>query len=189
MTKRSNRTALPSFEKFRTAFLGVLKDHYAAEPLIPNILKDKAVGEQCAGILWPCVDPNANFPEISKNWRASWNPKFEDAIRGVEAAVTIYTIFDRKPLRVRFLNKLRDELLKKQQRRTTLPSKALGRDRDWTSVLHAKDSLESLLCTPLPDPALAALLNAAYVASGQENKEYTAQAIRMALTRLSRRLS
>src|SRR6266849_5342562 len=190
MKKRANSPVLPSFEKFRTDFLRVLKDHYAAESLIPIILKDKVLSKQCAALLWPCVNnSSAHLAEISKKWWAYWDSELKVAIRGAKALENIYTKFDSKPRRVKFMNKLRWDLFVKQRKLIALPSKALGRDRDWTSVLRAKDNLESLICKPLPYPTLAALLNAAYVASGQKNKEHTAQAIRMALTRLSRRLS
>jgi len=190
MPKRSNRTALPSFEKFRTDFLDVLKDHYAAEPLIPNILKDKALSKQCAALLWPCVNnSSAHLTEISKKWCAYWDSKLKVAIRGAEAAANIYAGLVNQPEQVESMRTLRNDLLERRRRLTTLPSKKRGQKQDWTIVLYAKDNLESLVCRPLPDPTLAALLNAAYVASGQKNREHTAQAIGMALTRLRRRLS
>lgn len=70
-----------------------------------------------------------------------------------------------------------------------LPSKKMGRDHNWSLVLHTKESLESFLCQSLPYATLAALLNAAYVASGQVQRSYSPAAISSALKRLSRHLA
>lgn len=187
MTKRSNSPALPSFEKFRTDFLGVLKGHYAAESLIPNILKDKALSKQCAALLWPCVNnSSARLVDISKKWNAYWDAELKVAIRGAEAAKNIYANLANCPEQAKSMRMLRNDLLEIKQGRTILPSKKLGQKQDWTVVLYAKDKLQALIGSPLPDAMLAALLNAAYLASGQD-KEHTAQAIGVALTRLSSR--
>jgi hypothetical protein len=189
MKKKFAAPALPSFEEFRTDFLGVLNDYYAAESLVPNILKDKALSNQCAALLWECVnDTSARYTELSKKWCNYWDSKFEAAILGAEASAKIYANLINQPEQAESMLALRNDLLERRRKLTNLPQKALGQKQDWTIVRYAKDNLESLLCRPLPGPTLAALLNAANVASGRKNKEHTAQSIGIALTRLSHRL-
>jgi hypothetical protein len=188
--KKPTKATLPSFEEFHTRFVRVLKNHYTAEPLIPDIVKDEVLGMRCADLLWLCVnDSFTRLAEISKKWCTHWDSAFNTAIRGTEIMAEIYTTFDRKPHHVEYINNLRRDLLEKQRKLTALRPKSLGRDRDWSSVLFAKDNLESLLGSPLPGATLAALLNAAYKATGRETKDLTVDAIGMALTRLNRRRS
>jgi hypothetical protein len=188
--RKPTKAALPSFEEFHTRFLHVLKNHYTAEPLISDILKDGVLGKRCADLFWLCVnDSFERLAETSKKWCAHWDSEFNAAIRGVEAMTEIYTTFDRKPCHVEYMNEVRRDLLEKQRKLTALRPKSLGRDRDWSAVLFAKDNLEFLLDSPPPGATLAALLNAAYKATGRETKNLTVEAIGMALTRLNRRRS
>ena len=190
MKKKSVARALPTFEKFRTDFLRLLGDHYAAEPLIMNVLKDKVISEHCAALLWMCVNNSStHLAKISKKWFDYWNSKLQIAVRGAEAAADIYANLANKPEQVESMHTLRNDLLERRRRLTALPSKKRGQKQDWTVVLHAKEQMQSLVGTPLPDSTLAALLSAACVASGQEKKEFKANAVRMALTRLRDRLS
>jgi hypothetical protein len=198
----SKRSAV-SFPDFSHRFLKELDSNYRHDPLVRDILKDEALRLQCAAFLSLCVHESINHrAETSETWIAYWNSKFNDAIRGLKAAANIYTHIEGKPGRAKILGKLLQEILEIQRRRQhalqpTIPSKWLGRDRDWTLVQYAKDNLEplfrtrlprrkSILRKGLPHRTLAALLNAALKASEQE-KQYSAEAVQRALGRLKKK--
>jgi hypothetical protein len=180
-----------SFDVFRKQFPQSLRNQrvLGSRRLILRILKDETLRNECAYLVWLCVDNSRTHPtEVSKKWCAYWNSEFEAAIRGAKAVANIYTELVSNPRCVKSMDKLRDALLERRRKLMRLPSKMLGRDRDWTPVLYAKNKLESLLGEPLPDLTLAALLNAAYATCGQKQQEFKANAVRMALIRLRGRL-
>jgi hypothetical protein len=186
--RRKKRPIFPSFEKFTANFLEALNNYYA-EPLIPFILEDEDRGKRCAALLWSCVNGSAaHLTGTSVKWTTYWDSEFKAAIRGIDAMLNICA--NLKPLRhAKSMEELRGELLERRGKLMTLPSKEMGRDHNWAFVLRAKENLESLLCQPLTYATLAALLNAAYEASGQAQRSYSSAAISSALKRLSRRLA
>lgn len=204
---------LPSFAKFRTDFLSGLKSRYKAKPLIPAILRDKALREHCADLLWPCVNgSSAGLVALSKTWVAYWDAKIEAAraeLDNVKSVECVYKILDPQPKCMDFLASLRSDLLEKQRKRRQVQQptlsfkRLLGRDQDWVIVMHTKETLESVKSMepllgglPLPDATLAALLNAACeaaglnaarAAAGLKVKNYSARSIHVALKRLKAR--
>ena len=187
--RKKKRPAPPSFEKFTTDFPKALQN-YSAEPLISFILKDQTRGKRCAALLWPCVNgSSASLVEISEKWIAKRDSQLTTAIRGKDAEIEINMNITSNPLRAKSLSRNRRDLLEQQGKLLALPSKKMGRDHNWSLVLHTKESLESFLCQSLPYATLAALLNTAYVESGQALRSYTSAAISSALKRLSRYLA
>lgn len=178
------KKSLPSFEEYREEFMRVLDQQYQKEPLITRILGDSALSQQSALLLWEFANGSSDrLVRHSRRWTAYRDSQFRAAIRGVEAVANLY------PRRAHSMSKIKSELLRDQRKLTSLPAKARGR-HDWPLLLHIKDKLESALGCRLPDATLTALLNAAFVASGQQEKKFdTVNAVRNALARLSARLA
>jgi hypothetical protein len=176
-------------KKFIADFPKALRS-YIAEPLIPFILKDEARGKGCAALLWPCINgSSAGYVALSAKWTARWDSRLQDAITGAEAEIDIFTNMINDPSRVKDAqNRLRD-YVETQEMRKALPAKKLGTNQDWTIVQHTKESLESLLCKSLSLGTLAALLNAAFTASGRSDRTCSADSIGRALRRLRSRIS
>lgn len=175
---------LPSFEEYRREFLRVLDQQYRKEPLVPRILGNSNLSQQSAALLWEFVNGSSDrLVHLSKRWTAYRDSQFRAAIRGVEAVANLY------PCRARSMSKIKSDLLRDQQKLTSLPLKARGR-HDWPLLLNIRGKLESDLGVHLPDATLTALVNAAFVASGHEEKKFdSVNAVRNALARLSTRLA
>jgi hypothetical protein len=196
MNKRPRIPVLPSFADFRTRFLHELKSRHKTKPHVWKILNDQALSKRCASLLWPCVNGSTTkFVAMSKKWCRDWDTEIEAAlveVQNLKAVVNVYTHLDNQPRYVELLAALRSDLQAKRGKRTVLKTKLLGRDLDWTPVLHAKEALETLepfFDGRLPDATLAALLNAARAAAGQKGRTYTAASIHLALKRLQARLN
>ncbi len=186
MAHKRRRKHLP-FEVFRKEFLRLL-GRRRADKIIQRILEDERSKNLCVRLLWDYQDTPC-LAEMSERYLHFREFVLQEAINGVSLASNIFESLERRPQQVMEMKKalvlLRD--LSKQPH-IRLPLKQLGRDRDWSAVLRAKDQLEARLQCRLPHKTVAILVNVADEASDRQLPLLLPDAVEAALKRLRKRL-
>jgi hypothetical protein len=171
--KKKRAGAVLSLPEFRIRFLRVLESNYAADATIAGILKDQAIREQCAVLLWLTEnDARERLTRLTTRGRDLFTKAYDAAIPGLKAAEFLYLKQLHKPLIAEALNSFRSELLlNRPVVDLAFPSpKEYGTNRDWSIVRYAKEKLELLLKTSISNRVMADLLTAAAVVVGRRFK-------------------
>jgi hypothetical protein len=200
MANKRQRKHLP-FEVFRKEFLRLL-DRRNADKIIQRILKNEQSKHLCVRLLWNYVN-TPRLAEMSEKYLNSRESALQEAIDGLNLAIRFlerrdtspgkgtqrHVALPKKPKDIAALKDVLAHLRElHDEPHIRLPLKQLGRDRDWSAALYAKDQLEARLQCRLPYKTVAILLNVADEASDRQLPVLVASAVEAGLKHLRKRL-
>jgi hypothetical protein len=171
---------------FQAAFLAELRDFAQDEKErvldvnVHALLKDKKCRELAAALAWQYVT-TPQLIQTSHEYVKLRQSLLKEAVTGIEAAIRFFTLVDDQPgIRADLRKAL--NVLRYTKPSLALPTKLLGRDRDWTAVREIKEQLK------IKDDAVAVVVNAADKAFHSGRRPVDAENIAKSLLRLKKRL-